>query len=197
MPLFSNNLLKKFVVEKKYITISEFLTHGNRNRRALDFGTGFGAFLPILSATHNEVVAVDAYDDQILAANYLVDFLNLTNTRVLKVPKQDGLSSFECGEFDTILATDVLEHCRNYKAIISELKRLITKDGVLIVSLPREHLLYRILARKEMETDLERGHIYHSSKGADSVFQAIEYSFREIEFTNVWGFIWVKYYVLR
>jgi len=189
MPLFSKNFAKKIVVLKKYRFITDFLNSNSKGGKALDFGTGFGAFLPVLSDNYDEVTAIDAYDDQIKAAKDLVDYLALRNVNVKKVPKENGLLSFRDSEFDLILATDVLEHNRNYESIVFELKKILKPGGVIVVSLPREHLLYRMFARKEVERDEDRGHVYHNSKGADKVEKFIAGNFKMLKHVNVYGFI--------
>ena len=191
MPLFSKNFAKKIVVLKKYRFITDFLNSNSKGGKALDFGTGFGAFLPVLSNNYDEVTAVDAYDDQIKAAKDLVDYLALKNVNVKKVSKENGLSSFPDSEFDLILATDVLEHNRNYESIVLELRRILKPGGLIVVSLPREHLLYRMFARREVEHDEERGHVYHNSKGADKVEKFVAGNFKMLKFVNVYGFIHV------
>ncbi len=193
MPLFSLNLAKRYVVLNKYRTITKYLFENQLGHMALDFGTGFGAFLPILSRTYNNVVAVDAFDDQVTVARDLVAFMKLSNVRVDKVRKDTGLSQFNDSEFDTILATDVLEHNSNYKDIVVELNRVLKPGGTLIVSLPREHFLYRLFARREVEHNEERGHVYHSSKGADIVEEFIAKQFKVIERVNVFTFLHIMF----
>lgn len=189
MPLFSKNFAKKMVVLKKYRFITDFLNSNSKGGKALDFGTGFGAFLPVLSNNYYEVIAVDAYDDQIKAAKDLIEYFNLNNVKVEKVPKENGLLSFHDSEFDLILATDVLEHIRNYENVVLELKRILKPGGLIIVSLPREHFLYRMFARKEVENDEERGHVYHNSKGADKLENYVASNFKLFKRVNVYGFI--------
>jgi len=193
MPLFSSNPAKRYVVLAKYRAITKYLLERQLGDAALDFGTGFGAFLPILSSKFYQVIAVDAFDDQVTAARDLVTYMKLPNVRVEKVRKDNGLSYFNDGKFDTVLATDVLEHNLNYKDIVMELKRLLKPGGLLIVSLPREHLLYRLFARREVEHNEERGHVYHSSRGADLVEEFITKQFRVIERVNAFSFIHVLF----
>ena len=38
------------------------------------------------------------------------------------------------------MCTEVIEHIPNYKKVISELKRVLKKDGLLIISFPNENL---------------------------------------------------------
>lgn len=191
MPLFSRNFLKKRIVLTKYRYITNSLMECLGKESALDFGTGFGAFLPILSKTHKEVLAVDDYPVQIEVAKDIIDFMGLNNVKATIVERNNGLSEFSDSEFDTILATDVLEHNRDYKSIVLELKRILKPEGILIASLPREHLVYRLFARREVEHDLERGHVYHSSKGADEVEKYLANQFLQLKLVSIYTFIHV------
>ncbi|MGC8622069.1 MAG: class I SAM-dependent methyltransferase [Caldisphaera sp.] len=193
MPLFSLNLFKKYIVLQKYKFITKELQRGGRKRKTLDFGTGFGAMLPISSSISEEVIAVDAYDDQIRAANALVNFLKLDNVKVIKVEKENGLSRFKDQEFDLILALDVLEHNVNYKSIILGLKRVLKPEGLIIVSLPSENFIYRLFARREVEKDAERGHVYHSKKGFLDVSNFININLKLVKSKNIYGFIYIYF----
>ncbi|MEM3873050.1 MAG: class I SAM-dependent methyltransferase [Nitrososphaeria archaeon] len=192
MPLFSKNFAKKFVVIKKYRYISDFLQKHCTGGKALDFGTGFGAFLPILSKTHDEVVAVDAFLDQIIVAKDLVDYMRLNNVKVMQVPKENGLEIFPASEFNTILAADVLEHNLNYKQIVDEMVRILKPNGIVVVSLPTEHPIYRLFARKEVEKDEMRGHVYHSYKGFLEVKKYIDNKFKLLEEKDILTFIHIE-----
>lgn len=191
MPLFSKNLLKKRVVLSKYRCVTNFLIESLVKGRALDFGTGFGAFLPVLSKTHKEVLAVDDSSIQIEAAKDIIDSMSLNNVKATVVDRNNGLREFSDSEFDTILVTDVLEHNKDYKSIVLELKRMLKPDGILIASLPREHFVYRLFARREVEHDLERGHVYHTSKGADEVEKFLTDQFLQLKKVSIYTFIHV------
>lgn len=49
------------------------------------------------------------------------------------------------GKFDIIVAAEVLEHVKNPEAMLGQIKNLLSKDGVVLVSLPNECTLYHRL----------------------------------------------------
>ena len=51
---------------------------------------------------------------------------------------------FPDGSFDVIFALDVLEHIENLEDYIKTFNRILTPDGVIIVSGPTENILYKI-----------------------------------------------------
>ncbi|MEM4115316.1 MAG: methyltransferase domain-containing protein [Saccharolobus sp.] len=197
MQLFSKNFAKKFVVIKKYRYISDFLQEHCTGGMALDFGTGFGTLLPILSKTHNEVFALDAFLDQIIVAKDLVDYMRLNNIKVMQVTKENGLEIFPVSEFNTILDTDVLEHNLNYKQIVDEMVRILKLNGIMVVSLLTGHTIYRLFARKEVEKDETRDHIYYSYNGFMEVKKYIDNKFKLLEEKDILTFIHIKILINR
>ena len=59
--------------------------------------------------------------------------------------------NFDDEFFDIIICTEVLEHIIKYKIVIEELKRVLKKDGYLIITFPNETLwmISRFLLRRK------------------------------------------------
>ncbi|QRF75032.1 hypothetical protein Thermo_00525 [Thermoplasmatales archaeon] len=149
---FSSNSAKRYCVFAKYRAITKFMLKKRPGNVAFDFGPSFGAFLPRLFSRFNDVIAVDTFDIQVIAARELVTFMELPKIKVEKVRKDKGLLHFDDGKFDIKLAADAMEHNPNYKDIAMELKMVLRLGGSLIVSLPMEHLLYRLFAGRRVNT---------------------------------------------
>ncbi|MEM0136291.1 MAG: methyltransferase domain-containing protein, partial [Thermoplasmatales archaeon] len=132
---------------------------------------------------------VDCFKDQIKVASDLCSYMQLPNVNVVKIPKENGLITFKDSEFDTVLATDVLEHNLNYRLIVDEIYRIIKPNGMCIISLPTEHFVYRLFARREVEKDETRGHVYHSYGGLVEVETYIKSKFRELAYKDDLTFI--------
>jgi SAM-dependent methyltransferase len=49
---------------------------------------------------------------------------------------------FESGSFDSVLLSDVLEHIRKPEKLITEIYRILKKDGVLIMNVPYYYCLH-------------------------------------------------------
>lgn len=107
--------------------------------RALDFGCGTGVLLPYLQQRAEEVVG---FDLNLEAVNFTARNLGLD--RVTLESDFEQLRARPSGSFDTILALDVLEHVEDLGGICQEFSRLLSHDGVLIVSGPTETPLYRL-----------------------------------------------------
>lgn len=185
MVLFSKNLLKRMVALKKCQIITDNFVNKLKKGNALDFGTSLEEFIPVPSEINEEVTAVNAFDDQARVANDLSAYLNPQNVSVLKVPKVNGMAQFNDSIFDTVLSTYVLEHNLNYKEFIGELECVLKPEGLLVVSLSTEHLLYRIFARRKVENDKERGHVYHPAKEKRIVRKELDLVFRRLRYFDV------------
>ena len=98
--------------------------------------------MPSLARNFKEVHSIDL---DTRALKYVKDSFHLNNVNIAestseKLPYPDEY-------FDLIFAADVLEHFRNSFNIQKEFKRVLKKNGYLIISGPTENLLYQ-LARK-------------------------------------------------
>lgn len=190
-PLFSANPAKRRVYARKYDLIWDLLAKTPTHLSVLDVGTGFGALLPVLSKLFVKVTAIEAFDDQLRVARDLVAYFGLTNVSIRKVTPGVEFTTFPNAEFSSVVAADVLEHMRHWKSAILEVKRILKPGGQFVVSLPREHSLYRLFARREVEHDEVRGHVYHSSKGADQVEGFLSGEFDLEQRYSVYGFFHV------
>lgn len=188
MPLFSRNPAKRFVVKQKYRIVTSILKRTGPRGTALDFGPGFGAFLPVLSTSHSRVTAVDIFPDQLAASRGLCDHLGLKNVSVVQVRPLEELRNIASESVDTVMVTDVLEHVRHWQQTIEEINRICRPGALVMVSIPREHILYRMFARKEVEHDETRGHVYHSSEGADLLEERFKAVFRLVYFKSLYSF---------
>lgn len=104
---------------------------------ALDFGSGFGVFLPALSEKFKKVVAIDL---NTIPLEYIKKMLKLDNVHIIKGKKNK--IPFMDNTFDCIFAGSVLEHCDDV-CIFRELHRVLKKGGLLVVSCPSENFLYK------------------------------------------------------
>jgi len=66
---------------------------------------------------------------------------------------------FEDGTFDIIVCTEILEHLRWPEKVAMEMRRVLKKDGVMIISLPNEFTIYgRLFHLFGRNTMAEAGH---------------------------------------
>lgn len=140
-PYIHKNFLVRWLFWKRLRTA---LNLSKKAERVLDFGAGSGIFMPSLSKNFKEVYSLDL---DTRALEYVKDRFKLENVKIIKGEKD--VLPFKDDFFDIIFATDVLEHFKDSYNIQKEFKRVLKKDGILIVSSPTENLMY-VLARKFM-----------------------------------------------
>lgn len=131
---FCLNAIKKY---KRYSKNASF--------RFADIGCGFGIFMRILGKEYpnSKLVGIDLRpEEQLAAARKLVNNKNAVLIRgdALNMPlKSDS--------FDIVLTTDVLEHVNDPVKGLKELHRIMTKNGLLIILVPTELFLFKLLRR--------------------------------------------------
>jgi SAM-dependent methyltransferase len=91
--------------------------------RILDVGCGLGDFLLF----YRDIVGVDINKD---CVNYCKSF-NL-NVELMVV----DILPFDDNSFDSIILDNVIEHIENPSNLLSEIKRVLTPNGILLVGVP-------------------------------------------------------------
>lgn len=120
----------------------------------IGFGTGFGAHLLVQNA--REVYAFDIDEDAVRFAQKVFPLKNLffSYGNILK-----GIDSV----FDYVLMIDVIEHIKQDKQVLLQIKKMLNKSGIFILSTPNRLSRYRKsadhvreYAPKELESLLKR-----------------------------------------
>lgn len=135
-PYIHKNPLVRWLFWKR---LKVMLKLAKDSERVLDFGAGFGVFMPSLSKNFKEVHSLDLNTKPL---EYVKKKYNLSNVEIKK-GKESELP-YENDFFDIIFAADVLEHFKNLEQIQKEFKRVLKKEGCIIVSGPTENFLYKL-----------------------------------------------------
>ena len=99
-------------------------------KQVLDIGCGAGRLGQLLKQRQNaDVTGVELHP---LAANMARETLD----DVLERNVEDPSFEFEEGRFDCIVCADVLEHLREPADVLAKIRRWLTPDGSLVISLP-------------------------------------------------------------
>ncbi len=103
-----------------------------QDRRVLDLGSGEGFGAAILAERASTVAGVDVDDRTVEHArlNYAGPTVSFHRASVT------DLSLFEAQSFDVVVAFEVVEHVDAQELMLTELKRVLTDDGFLIISTP-------------------------------------------------------------
>ncbi len=111
-----------------------YATQFSENKRVLDLACGEGYGSRLLARTAESVVGVDIDDDAIRHARnkYIKSNLQFTKGSITDVPIEGQ------NIFDVIVCFEALEHIDDHEKLLNEVKRLLTTDGIFIVSTPNK-----------------------------------------------------------
>ena len=112
-------------------------------KRVLDAGCGTGYGSAELAQSAAEVTGLDIAADAIeyASANYPIANLRFRESSCTAVP-------FPPESFDLVVAFEVIEHLTDYRVFLDECARVLTRDGLLIISSPNK----RYYAQTRTET---------------------------------------------
>ena len=116
-------IVRKIAVKQKLYLLNAFA----KTKVHLDIGCGTGEFL---NACKNAGYKTKGIEPSDIASNQAI--INFD----LNVSKNTDLSQFETGEFETISMWHVLEHVPELKLTIKQLKRILMKEGKVIIAVP-------------------------------------------------------------
>lgn len=113
-----------------------FATLFVRNKRVLDLACGEGYGSNLLSQTAKQVVGIDIDEQAIKHATnkYIKPNLQFKIGNITKVPIG------KTRVFDVIVCFEALEHVDDHQRLLSEAKRLLVPDGILLASTPNKTL---------------------------------------------------------
>lgn len=116
-----------------------FTKHLKKQDIVLDLGCGNGQHTHKASAFVNNIIGVDYDQVSLDIANKTARFKNAT----FKESNLEEKLPFNNSTFDKVMLLDVLEHLRNRKQIIEEIKRVLKRNGLLFISVPNSETSWK------------------------------------------------------
>ncbi len=109
-------------------------------QNCLDVGCASGFMVSEISKTfpHAKYFGIDIYDKAIEYARKMYPNINFENASASKIP-------FRSNYFDLILFYETIEHVENPVQCLLEIKRILKKDGTLILTMDSGSFLFRIV----------------------------------------------------
>lgn len=113
----------------EYMRLREALPFINLNSKVLDLGCGYDAgFLNQISENMDFGVGIDLHPN-----------LKLKHKKIQLIKgRADTKLPIKSNRFDVVAAFAVIEHVKNPKIMLKEAKRVLKKDGVLIITTPSQ-----------------------------------------------------------
>lgn len=168
---FSSNPLKRYFVRTNLIKIISSVQRLTNKNDVLDFGPGFGMLLPALSKIFTRTVALDVDKNQLTSAAKIIKNFSIPNVKLVYRSLEVEFDDFDDESFDCIVVDNVLEHISYHDEILQNFHRILRMNGLLVISLPTENVLYRLLENKN------DGHVLRSSKEIHSLLGRISKDF--------------------
>lgn len=105
-------------------------------KNVIDLACGEGYGSQMLARMAKSVVGIDIDKETIAHANkkYKSDNLTFIQGSILQIPFTEE------NKFDIVVCFEAIEHIENHKKMLSEVKRVLKKDGILIISTPDKRL---------------------------------------------------------
>lgn len=118
-----------------HMQITDLVPYG---KKVLDIGCGTGLLLPFLLRKKCEVFGIDIFAPESVDKGFSAYHrLDLQEKAHIPYPDED---------FDVVILADFIEHIRTPRSVLSEVKRVLKSDGLVIISTGNVALwLYRIL----------------------------------------------------
>ena len=153
---------------KRYAELYKLIEmYVNKDTRILDVGCALGGLLSFLKEKgHKELYGIDVIEE----------YVELSKNKSIKVGSVYDIP-FEDNFFDVIILDHVLEHLVDLKSVIKELKRVLSREGILLIGLPDasryDNMIFWFTIREHVQHfDLEHLDLLFDSNG----FELLDYS---------------------
>jgi 2-polyprenyl-3-methyl-5-hydroxy-6-metoxy-1,4-benzoquinol methylase len=152
------NIVRNYTLKQKYKLVNKYHSQSELISPALnilDIGCGTAEFLKLFKQNKWQVYGIEPNEsarDIAQTRNGIVTF------------NENYINEFSDNQFNVITLWHVLEHVPDIKSLITDIKRIINKKGILIIAIPNSDSLdARIYKQYWAAYDVPR-HLYHFNK---------------------------------
>jgi ubiquinone/menaquinone biosynthesis C-methylase UbiE len=133
------NFLQKYWHRQK-INFALSLLKGIAFKNCLEVGCASGYLISEIAKNHSKVKfhAIDAYDKAIIFAKKQYHGIKFVVAEAEKLPFKDN-------QFDVVLCYETIEHVRDPKKAVNEMRRVLKKKGKLILAMDSGTLAFQII----------------------------------------------------
>ena len=135
------NPYQRFWHETRFKEVSKFIepTGG----KILDIGSADGVFTKVIldKSKAKEIIGIDVLEDSVSWAN-----LHWKKNKEVKFQVGDAHKlDFKSNTFDAVFALEVMEHVFEPDKVFKEIKRVLKKNGYIIILVPSDNILFKII----------------------------------------------------
>lgn len=133
------SLLQK-IWHRKKISVAKKLLTGKKFKKVLDVGCASGYMVSEISKHFPDAkyTGIDSYDKAVTHGKKIYPHIKFKIANAEKLP-------FKKGDFDLLICYETIEHITNPLKALKEMKRVLKKDGTLILTMDSGSLLFRMV----------------------------------------------------
>lgn len=159
--------IKLFIRSKALLS---FIKKRKKSGKLLDVGCAYGYFANVAQKEGFDSFGLDISKHAVGEAQKRFPSMKVVQGDIEK--KIEFKNNF----FDVVTAFDVLEHCKDLRHALNEIKRVLKRNGILFATLPSTEVL-------SPEKDRDKTHLWHlSSKDWSRVIEKEGFSLLEDRF---------------
>jgi 2-polyprenyl-3-methyl-5-hydroxy-6-metoxy-1,4-benzoquinol methylase len=141
--------------------------------KVLDIGTGTGHFVRQANLRGWDSTAVEINVES-------VEALRKDGIQVIVKPLE--ISELESGSFNLVTLWEVLEHLAEPKNVLSEARRLLTDDGIILILVPNSASLVTRLLHEKSNTFGGHSHLNHfNPQSLTTILKDLHFNILEME----------------
>ena len=129
-----NGIVKDIIKE----SISDNSNSSDKTLKILEIGAGTGAttsyLLEMLKGTQTEYVFTDVSQLFLNKAKERFKDISFTDYKILDIEKDPAVQNFDLNSFDIIIASNVIHATKDLKQSLDNVKKLLRKNGILILT---------------------------------------------------------------
>jgi ubiquinone/menaquinone biosynthesis C-methylase UbiE len=125
-----------------------YLDYFNPHDRVLDVGCGNGMHTLKAGERCREVIGIDYSTESLNLALRLAERSRVTNVHFQEADLDGSPLPFPDTSFDKVLFLDVIEHLNERRKVLGEIKRILKKGGLLLLSAPNRNTSWKEIKEK-------------------------------------------------
>ncbi len=140
------NMLQKFWHETRFAVVARFIEPSSG--KILDIGSADGMFTKVIldKSKAKEIIGIDVLKKSVDWANKHWHSPKAKNLYRMKFEIGDAHKlNFKANTFDTVFALEVMEHVFEPQVVFKEIKRVLKKNGYVIILVPSDNFLFKVI----------------------------------------------------